>query len=293
MSRAGWIAALVVVAVIGGGAWWYLDGEGERNADRPATSVTYNRDGDDEGTPPPEPPDYPLVEAPAGTGADDAGGDADEDAAAPERTPLPALGNSDDAVRDATGALPGAAPLEARLVPERLIEKFVVTVNSLDGTIAPLSMWPVEDAEGVPEVDRQGEDRFEWSAANADRYDPYVAAFTTPDAETLAALYARYYPLLQEAFASLGQDEDYFNDRFIAIIDHLLAAPPARERYRLVRPRVLYQFADPGLEALSSGQKLMLRLGPEHSQAVREQLRALRAAIVTRTGNAAGAGSGD
>ena len=27
--------------------------------------------------------------------------------------------------------------------------------------------------------------------------DPYVAAFTTPDAETLAALYARYYPLLQ------------------------------------------------------------------------------------------------
>ena len=44
----------------------------------------------------------------------------------------------------------------------------------------------------------------------------------------------------------------------------------------LVRPNVLYQFADPDLEALSSGQKLMLRMGPSNAATVKRVLERFR-----------------
>jgi hypothetical protein len=48
-----------------------------------------------------------------------------------------------------------------------------------------------------------------------------------------------------------------------------------------VRPHVLYQYADADLEALSSGQKILLRMGPQHRAAVRERLNELRDALGT------------
>ncbi|MCH8059896.1 MAG: DUF3014 domain-containing protein, partial [Proteobacteria bacterium] len=48
---------------------------------------------------------------------------------------------------------------------------------------------------------------------------------------------------------------------------------------RLVRPHVLYEFSDPELEALSSGQKLLLRMGRDHAAQVQQTLRQIRARI--------------
>ena len=71
------------------------------------------------------------------------------------------------------------------------------------------------------------------------------------------------------------------NDRLVEVIDDLLATPDIEDPVRLVRPHVLYEFADPELEALSSGQKLLLRIGSEHRSHVKERLREFRN-IVTR-----------
>jgi hypothetical protein len=46
-----------------------------------------------------------------------------------------------------------------------------------------------------------------------------------------------------------------------------------------VQPSVLYKYADPKLESLSSGQKLLIRMGPENETAVKAKLRELRAAL--------------
>ena len=47
----------------------------------------------------------------------------------------------------------------------------------------------------------------------------------------------------------------------------------------LVRPRVMYEFADAGLEALPSGQKILLRMGPDNAVAVKDKLAELRAIL--------------
>jgi hypothetical protein len=54
------------------------------------------------------------------------------------------------------------------------------------------------------------------------------------------------------------------------------------EPVALVRPKVLYQFADPQLEARSSGQKLLIRMGNEHAERIKQTLRALRIAVATQ-----------
>ena len=61
-----------------------------------------------------------------------------------------------------------------------------------------------------------------------------------------------------------------------AVIDDLLAAPTPDGPIELVRPKVMYQFADPGLEARSAGQKMMIRMGPDNADIVKEKLRVLR-----------------
>ena len=52
-----------------------------------------------------------------------------------------------------------------------------------------------------------------------------------------------------------------------------------REPVRLVQPKVMYQFADPELEARSAGQKLLMRMGNANAALVKDKLRALRAEL--------------
>ena len=101
------------------------------------------------------------------------------------------------------------------------------------------------------------------------------------DLSTLAELYRRYYPLFQDAYVNLGYPDGYFNDRLVEVIDHLLETPEISDPVQLVRPHVLYQYRDPQLEALSSGQKLLLRMGQEHASRIKTRLREFRELITS------------
>ena len=92
----------------------------------------------------------------------------------------------------------------------------------------------------------------------------------------VADVYRRFYPLFQDAYVDLGYPNGYFNDRLIEVIDDLLATPDKNEPVSLVRPHVLYEFSDPDLESLSSGQKMLLRMGSEHRSSVKQKLREFR-----------------
>jgi hypothetical protein len=66
-----------------------------------------------------------------------------------------------------------------------------------------------------------------------------------------------------------------------------LAAPEPQGPIALVQPKVFYQFADPKLEDLSAGQKLMVRMGPANERALKAKLRDFRTELVQ-----SGAGGG-
>ena len=103
-----------------------------------------------------------------------------------------------------------------------------------------------------------------------------VALVHAVDSKQLVAIYVRFYPLFQQAYRELGYPDGYFNDRLVAVIDHLLATPDVKPPIALVQPKVLYQYADSELEALSAGQKAMLRVGPDNAAVLKAELREIR-----------------
>ncbi|MGH8118273.1 MAG: DUF3014 domain-containing protein, partial [Rhodanobacteraceae bacterium] len=67
----------------------------------------------------------------------------------------------------------------------------------------------------------------------------------------------------------------------VVAIDDMLAAPNVQQPPRLVATQNgRYAFADPTWESLSVGQKLMIRIGPDHERALKSRLRRIRALLL-------------
>ena len=200
--------------------------------------------------------------------------------------PLPSLPESDSYVRSLLNEVFGS-DLDSMLTGDNLIAKFVTTTDNLTAATPPRKTWPVAirmDAfKALATDDSSGE--FVMSPENYVRFDFPVTLLTTPAPATLAAAYRRLYPLMQEAYTGLGYPDGYFNDRLIAVIDHLLSTPAPDEPVRLIRPRVYYQYANPQLEALSGGQKLLLRMGSANAAKLRKLLQEIRAELTQANGS--------
>lgn len=198
-----------------------------------------------------------------------------------EREALPLLGDSDGAFRGEVVALFGEYAGRL-LVNEALIEKLVATVDNLPHNQVSEKIRPVGRLTTAPAVESAGDGTFVFSESNFARYNYPVALITTIEMDRILESYRHFYPLLQESYGRLGYPDGYFNDRLIEVIDHLLETPEPPHPVILVRPNMLYEFADPDLEALSSGQKLLVRIGPENSIRVRQFLRNFRGQIASQ-----------
>lgn len=171
--------------------------------------------------------------------------------------------------------------------------RFVATVDNLGRSHAPASMWPVNPTSGRFIVEKRDGVEF-ISADNGLRYTPYLLLIETVDLRQLVALYVRFYPLLQQAYVDIGFPNRYFNDRLVEVIDQLLATPelnePLKVRLPVVngpvqpeRPWVMYEFAASGLQSLTAGQKLLLRMGPVNQRRMKVKLAELRRLVVARS----------
>lgn len=257
-----WLIGIAVAVVVAALAWFLWQQRPAHVPEEPAATV--EPAADDAGA---DGPAYPMRPA------------AERD---PNQTliPLPPLDDSDQYFAMELTDLFGSQ-LDKMLANEALIEKFVATVDNLPRSKIAERIRPITAAPGAFIVD--SEDAGETFALNPDNYERYayfVNLFTNADSQTLLDTYRRFYPLLQEAYVNLGYPDGYFNDRLVEVIDHLLQTPVVDGPIELTRPHVMYEYADPQLEALSSGQKLLLRTGPEQSAAIRSKLAEMRELLV-------------
>ena len=207
----------------------------------------------------------------------------------PATAPLPTLAQSDAPMQQALTGLIGAQPVQQFFRPEMIVRHIVVTVDNLSRKRAAVQLWPVKPVAGQFMI--HGDDQHATiDTANYQRYTAYVQLLQMVDTKQLADLYFHFYPLFQHAYQNLGYPNGYFNDRLVETIDNLLQTPDAKGDLALVRPNVMYQYADPSLESLSAGQKVLLRMGPDNEAAVKAKLKEIRAAVADRSrGAAAGA----
>ena len=198
----------------------------------------------------------------------------------PAGEPLPSLAASDDPFVAALAASLGRGDLGRWLVPQDLIRRIVVTVDNLPRKTVPQRMSPVKPVEGAFAVGIAGGSPVV-AAANARRYEPLLRVLDASDAAQLVAVYVQWYPRFQEAYRELGYPNGDFNDRLVEAIDTLLATPTSVGPLAVVQPKVLWEFADPRLEALPAGQKVMLRMGPENADRVKAKLAAIRRVVAS------------
>ena len=162
--------------------------------------------------------------------------------------------------------------IAALLKREGVIDRLVASIDNLTRPDIPEQVRPVNrlDEPFRPDVNRDGKPVL--GPSSYLRYDALVAYLYYADVDTVYDTYRRFYPLFQQSYERLGYPDAYFNDRVVEVIDHLLATPEVRGEIVLKQPNVLYEFADPNLESLSSGQKLMLRMGRDNAATTRRLL---------------------
>lgn len=193
--------------------------------------------------------------------------------------PLPKLDGSDSEISMAINSLIEGKALTGLFSFKSFIRHFVVTVDNMTNQKIPQRYVFTRRVPDKFAVIKQEFDTALLDSKNFKRYSAYVNLFDVVDSRKLVTVYVRFYPLFQEAYEALGYPDRYFNDRLIQVIDHLLAAPEIEGSINLVRPKVFYQFADPELESLSAGQKILLRIGYENALRVKSKLRELRSIL--------------
>ncbi|HEX6828265.1 MAG TPA: DUF3014 domain-containing protein [Burkholderiales bacterium] len=231
-------------------------------------------------TPPAPPPPRPVVARPLpeppATGPQHPVAEPE-----PEKVALPALDESDATLVVALSGVIGQKQVAEFFHLTGMVRRFTAAVDNLPREKVAQKIMPVKPTPGRFAVYGEG-DNAVLSPENYRRYAPALRLLETADAKKLVAVYVHFYPLFQQAYAELGYPKAYFNDRLVQAIDHLLAAPEVRGPVRLLRPKVMYQFADPELESLSAGHKIMVRIGPENAAKVKSKLRELRAELTAR-----------
>jgi len=262
-QTSGWLIPLVLAAGAAGALWYYWV---QTNEPAPEP-VLLPRPVAQPPLPVPEPV-YPLPEP-------------TPRAQRPELVPLPPLDQSDDYFKLALADIFGGS-IEDMLARSGVIERIVATVDNLPRSQVADRIRPLDRLGGQFVVDGQDDSgEYNINRGNYARYDALVELVAGADPAELAEVYRRFYPLFQKSYVDLGYPDGYFNDRLVEVIDHLLETPDIDDSVMLVRPHVLYEFADPDLQGRSSGQKLLLRIGSEHRARIKQALREFRE-IATR-----------
>jgi hypothetical protein len=192
-----------------------------------------------------------------------------------DTTPLPSLESADEETGTWLSRLLPDAGSDAILAKDHLLQRFVLMVHSLTENKLPLDKMPLKAVGGSFRVMTKNGRTF-IDPQNDLRYAPYVNLAAKLPVDAAVAAYTRLYPLLQQAYEELGVSSTSFHRRLLEVIDHLLATPEVKEPIPLVQPHVLYRFADPELEALSSGQKILIRMGTDNAAVVKGKLLELR-----------------
>ncbi|MBI1990725.1 MAG: DUF3014 domain-containing protein [Betaproteobacteria bacterium] len=226
MRRTAWWVLLIVILGSGAAAYYYWQ-QGRQQPLPPQPSKT--------AAPPAPAAAAPVILHPLETS---------------EVQPLPSLGESDAAMREAL------AELLVRMMPVKPVPPLFARAGTQDNMVI--------------------------SPGNSTRYAAYVTIAQAVDARKLVDVYIRLYPLFQRAYEELGFPKAYFNDRLVETLDHLLDAPDIKGPIKLTQPKVMYEFADPALEARSAGQKIMIRMGSENAAKVKAKLREIRHEVTRR-----------
>lgn len=186
---------------------------------------------------------------------------------------LPTLNPRDDSVRELLAGLSGHREYVRWIRLDHLIQKIALVVENISRGTIPIRHFkfliPKEKfivAEISPEIYRIQPEGYH-------RYNLYADTLASLDLAAGYRVYLSLRPLLNVAYQELGYPDGDFDSVLRLAIKHLLSTPVLSGEVFLIRPSVMYRFADPQIEALSPAQKQLIRMGPRNTRLIHSVLR--------------------
>ena len=190
--------------------------------------------------------------------------------------PPPPLPDSDGFVRERLGCVGALAPLWLRQ-PDLARRAAVLLDNAKSGKLPRRQVAFMASPHAFKALERDGAlfvDPASWR-----RYDAVIDALTCLPPQQAAALASVFEPLLIDALAELGVAVTATEAHLHAALAQVEAIPMPPGFLPITQEKVLYEYADPELEALPPLQKQLLRLGPANLARLKDYAREVRQAL--------------
>ncbi len=256
-------AVVLVVLIIGGGLlyWYYY-----MRPPTPAPAPIAEPSKAQEPSQPPSPPESKAAE--------------EREAPAEPTAKLPAIGQSDDFVKQTIKGLSPHGKIADWMKIKNIIRVITAAVDNIAGGKSPRAhlgflfygqVFSAGEKSGKLYLDPK----------SYGRYDLLADAFVSLNTDRTVQAYEKLKPLFQEAYQELGYPQKDFHSTLIRAIQRVLNAPVVEEEILLKEEGkgVNYLFVDDGLENMNEVQKHLLRMGPKNTRKVQQKLREMALAL--------------
>lgn len=186
---------------------------------------------------------------------------------------LPSLNASDGFVFTELRGLSNGAAVVNLLAEDQIVRKFVVFVENISRGDFPQTGLPYKPLGQEMPVRNIDENLFVMEDVAHSRFDSVVNTFVSLDTDASMALYRLLSPLFQQAYAEIGFRDTSFDETLERAINNVLDTTDIEGPYQLVKPSVMYLYADASIENLQEVHKQLIRMGPENTEKLKSKLR--------------------
>ena len=186
---------------------------------------------------------------------------------------LPTLTDSDPFVFETLQTLQNGMALVNALAEDQIVRKFVVFVENISRGEFPQTGLPYKGLGQEMPVSEIDDNLFVMDQVAHSRFDQVVSTFVETDTDSAVIIYQMLLPLFQQAYAEIGFRNVSFDETLRAAINNVLRTTNMEGPYQLVKPSVMYLYADSSVENLAEVHKQLLRVGPDNTSALKAKLR--------------------
>ena len=199
----------------------------------------------------------------------------------PKIPPAPVVSEEtgDQYARESIDAVNGGKALARFVAGDYVVERAVAIIDALRRGEVPYKLLPVGKPSTTFPISDNGL-RVTLDTAGFSRYDGFaqwVGGLNTP---ALVSLLNDYEMIATQALTRMGVTDFDIRSALLAATTQILSTPQVSVDAELMRREANWVYMDPELEALSSVQKQVLRMGPENADIVQQKARDIRGALL-------------
>ena len=168
---------------------------------------------------------------------------------------LPTLTDSDPFVFETLQTLQNGMALVNALAEDQIVRKFVVFVENISRGEFPQTGLPYKGLGQEMPVSEIDDNLFVMDQVAHSRFDQVVSTFVETDTDSAVIIYQMLLPLFQQAYAEIGFRNVSFDETLRAAINNVLRTTNMEGPYQLVKPSVMYLYADSSVENLAEVHK--------------------------------------